>query len=132
MLQIRYCIKDAKSSHRAASKDKYVDGVSFWQRAYEKSEAEQSRLLDRIYELEQRNTSLTVKLEAGSKTTSAGDGVDLPCNKRKRTNKASENRKRAKTGILTNIGRDDGPLIKGNNTIAGGSEDPEGGKSTDL
>lgn len=36
--------------------------MSFWKQAYEKSEAEKSTLLDRIFELEQRNEELVGKL----------------------------------------------------------------------
>lgn len=43
--------------------DKYFDSVAFWKQAYVNSEAAQSKLLDRIYDLEQRNGSLLVKLK---------------------------------------------------------------------
>lgn len=42
---------------------KYFDSVSFWQQAYERSEAEQTKLLDRIYDLERRNDALLAKLQ---------------------------------------------------------------------
>ncbi|EZF35261.1 hypothetical protein GTR04_2876 [Trichophyton interdigitale] len=35
--------------------ESHLDSTKFWREAYEKSEAAQSKLLDRIYELEQRN-----------------------------------------------------------------------------
>ncbi|DAA73300.1 TPA_exp: Uncharacterized protein A8136_5225 [Trichophyton benhamiae CBS 112371] len=35
--------------------ESHLDSTRFWREAYEKSEAAQSKLLDRIYELEQRN-----------------------------------------------------------------------------
>lgn len=44
--------------------DRFFDSVSFWQQAYERSEAEQSRLMDRVYELEQRNEALLAKMQA--------------------------------------------------------------------
>ena len=44
------------------SPEKFFDSVSFWKQAYEKSEAEQSKLQDRIFELEQRNQELAEKL----------------------------------------------------------------------
>lgn len=62
ILQIRSFIKNSRTASRPAPDDKFFDSVSFWQQAYEKSEAEQSKLLDRIYELEQRNESLAAKL----------------------------------------------------------------------
>lgn len=37
--------------------------MAFWKRAYEQSEAEQSKLLDRIYDLERRNESLQSKAQ---------------------------------------------------------------------
>ncbi|GES59787.1 hypothetical protein ATEIFO6365_0002011800 [Aspergillus terreus] len=45
------------------AKDQYFDSVAFWKRAYEQSEAEQSKLLDRIYDLERRNDSLQSKAQ---------------------------------------------------------------------
>ena len=45
------------------TQEKYFDSVSFWQQAYERSEAEQTKLLDRIYDLERRNDSLLAKMQ---------------------------------------------------------------------
>lgn len=64
VLQIRKNIKNAESCGRDYLEDRFFDSVSFWQHAYKKSEAEQSRLMDRIYELEQRNEVLITKLQS--------------------------------------------------------------------
>ncbi|KAE8148965.1 hypothetical protein BDV25DRAFT_141284 [Aspergillus avenaceus] len=66
ILQIREQIKDVKatSSSYVRDRERFFDSVSFWRGAYEKSEAEQSKLLDRIYDLERRNEALTAKLQA--------------------------------------------------------------------
>lgn len=37
--------------------------MSFWQQAYERSEAEQTKLLDCIYDLERRNDALLAKAQ---------------------------------------------------------------------
>ncbi|KAL5362682.1 hypothetical protein BJX96DRAFT_177382 [Aspergillus floccosus] len=67
ILQIRQCIKSSKPPNADAdshpyAEDQYFDSVAFWKRAYEQSEAEQSKLLDRIYDLERRNESLQSKV----------------------------------------------------------------------
>ncbi|OOO05393.1 hypothetical protein OAory_01069090 [Aspergillus oryzae] len=54
--------RDADKSY-TQDKDRFFDSVSFWQQAYEKSEAEQSKLLDRIYDLERHNEALSAKLQ---------------------------------------------------------------------
>ena len=43
---------------RSLSSDdhEHLDSTSFWKQAYEESEAAQAKLLDKIYELEQRST----------------------------------------------------------------------------
>ncbi|XHG04667.1 hypothetical protein AWENTII_007918 [Aspergillus wentii] len=95
IMQIREFIKETKDSHRSSSQDKFFDSVSFWQQAFEKSEAEQIKLLDRIYELEQRNEALLSKLQTGSTTH---EEKTQETNKRKaNTNKNTAARKRAKT-----------------------------------
>lgn len=66
ILHIRSHIAHAKDPHPVSLQNKFFDSVSFWQQAYEKSEAEQSKLLDRIYELEQRNTALLAKSQIGN------------------------------------------------------------------
>ncbi|KAJ5101825.1 hypothetical protein NUU61_004047 [Penicillium alfredii] len=66
---IRHFIKHGKDSSHFLPPDKFLDSVGFWQQAYEKSEAEQSKLHDRIFELKQRNTSLLTKLRTGEMLT---------------------------------------------------------------
>ncbi|KAL4802229.1 hypothetical protein BDV18DRAFT_63809 [Aspergillus unguis] len=60
-LQLRDSIKTSKTAEVFHFPDKFFDSVSFWRQAYEKSEAEKSKLLDRIFELEQLNDDLVAK-----------------------------------------------------------------------
>ncbi|KAL3434886.1 hypothetical protein BDV09DRAFT_204496 [Aspergillus tetrazonus] len=62
ILQCRESIKASTTADIFLSPQKFFDSVSFWKQAYEKSEAEKSTLLDRIFELEQRNEELVGKL----------------------------------------------------------------------
>lgn len=100
---MRQFIKDTKDSYRDTSPEKYFDSVSFWQKAYEKSEAEQSRLLDHTYELEQRNAALVAKLKTNSTGDSAAalqsedsDGNDRVSSKRKVVGENMTSRKKTK------------------------------------
>ncbi|GAB1206524.1 hypothetical protein APSETT445_005214 [Aspergillus pseudonomiae] len=65
ILNIRQHIKDTRDADKSYThdKDRFFDSVSFWQQAYEKSEAEQSKLVDRIYDLERRNEALSARLQ---------------------------------------------------------------------
>lgn len=98
IFQIRSFIATAKEPHPVSSPDKFFDSVSFWQKAYEKSEAEQSKLLDRIFELEQRNMALLTKTQTANM---GGDEKTSESSKRKANPKnaggAATARKRAKT-----------------------------------
>ncbi|EFW19484.1 hypothetical protein D8B26_007710 [Coccidioides posadasii str. Silveira] len=69
ILCIRNYIKTGQRERDESSQEYHLDSTAFWREAYEKSEAAQSRLLDRIYELEQRNgaSALNVEPESGSK-----------------------------------------------------------------
>lgn len=72
--------------------------MAFWQQAYEKSEAEQSKLLDRIYELEMRNEGLLAKVKFGRDTDANGDMVEA--GKRKGNTNATDSgsaKKKTKT-----------------------------------
>lgn len=109
ILQIRSHISHAKNPHPVSLPNKFFDSVSFWQQAYEKSEAEQSKLLDRIYELEQRNTALLAKSQIGNV---AEDEKPPESSKRKANPKnagTATARKRAKTqgpgqgSVLSNL-----------------------------
>ncbi|KAE8374057.1 hypothetical protein BDV26DRAFT_296322 [Aspergillus bertholletiae] len=65
ILNIRQHIKDTRDADKSYTqdKDRFFDSVSFWKQAYEKSEAEQGNLLDRIYDLERCNEALNAKLQ---------------------------------------------------------------------
>jgi hypothetical protein len=79
-LQVRQFIKKTKDLGQVVATDKFFDSVSFWQQAYERSEAAQSKLQDQVHELNQRNEDLLAKLRV--KGTTNGNGT-LPANKRK-------------------------------------------------
>lgn len=59
--KIRKFIRSRKETAIIAD-GKFFDSVSFWQKAYEESQTEQTKLLNTIYELEQRNQSLLAKV----------------------------------------------------------------------
>jgi hypothetical protein len=80
ILHIREFIKKSKDLGHDVATDKFFDSVSFWQQAYEQSEAGQSKLHDQIYELQQRNSNLLAKL--GAKNPVNENGVSQT-NKRK-------------------------------------------------
>ncbi|KXG47363.1 uncharacterized protein PGRI_012330 [Penicillium griseofulvum] len=79
ILQIRQFIKK-KDLGQVGATDKFFDSVSFWQQAYERSEAGQSRLQDQVHELNQRIEGLVAKLRVRA---TANDNETLPANKRK-------------------------------------------------
>ncbi|RDK36899.1 hypothetical protein M752DRAFT_310592 [Aspergillus phoenicis ATCC 13157] len=128
LLQIRHHIRSTHSSDRSYTHDKFFDSVSFWQQAYERSEAEQSKLLDRIYELEQRNESLHARLQGGDISGAENDQGTL---KRKATAKAAASgsgattRKRAKTQTFS---RTDASVLNSSHSagLGGGVADPPG------
>lgn len=60
--------------------EKFFDSVSFWQKAYEESQAEQTKLLNNIYELEQHNQRLLAKVK---KEYPEGDSMNGISTKRK-------------------------------------------------
>ncbi|KAI2707066.1 hypothetical protein CBS147372_977 [Penicillium roqueforti] len=80
ILQIRHFIKKTKDLGQIVATDKFFDSVSFWQQAYERSEAGQSKLQDQVHELNQRIEGLLVKLRVNG---TANDNESLPANKRK-------------------------------------------------
>ncbi|KAJ9205598.1 hypothetical protein DTO271D3_2475 [Paecilomyces variotii] len=102
ILKIREHIKHGRDPIRTSFPEKHLDSVAFWQQAYEKSEATQSKLLDRIYELEQRNEALLLKLQPKEPEGTKAQGQG------KRKSKANEvitaPLKRAKTQIPTSCG----------------------------
>ncbi|CAI7584651.1 unnamed protein product [Penicillium glandicola] len=80
ILQIRKFIKNTKDLREVLVTDKFFDSVSFWQQAYEQSEAGQSKLQDQIHELNQRIEGLLAKLRVKG---NANYNETLPANKRK-------------------------------------------------
>ncbi|KAK2797689.1 hypothetical protein FQN50_009113 [Emmonsiellopsis sp. PD_5] len=95
ILQIRQHIHNGGNRHSNTTEDKHLDSITFWREAYEKSESAQSKLQDRIYELEQRNEALALRGEeknsAGANlTTKRKSDGDLPTT-------ASRSQKRSKT-----------------------------------
>lgn len=65
ILQLRASIKRRKGDDIVLD-NQFFDSISFWQHAYEKAQAEQTKLLDTIYELEQRNNTLLAKTSVNS------------------------------------------------------------------
>jgi hypothetical protein len=54
-----------------ANERKHLDSAAFWRHAYEKSEAAQSKLLDRVYELEQKLESTSQASKQGTERLNA-------------------------------------------------------------
>ncbi|KAJ5527287.1 hypothetical protein N7513_011446 [Penicillium frequentans] len=76
ILKIRHFIRRGLP---VESSDKFFDSVAFWQKAYRESEAEQAKLLNKVFELEQRTQGLLSKIK---ETQSAGNTFS-PSGKRK-------------------------------------------------
>ncbi|KAJ5160059.1 uncharacterized protein N7482_007063 [Penicillium canariense] len=113
ILQFRKCIKQVEENSIIVS-NKFLDSVAFWQTAYKKSEAEQTKLLNTIYELEQRNESLLTKLHMDPTTS---DSKKIPATKRKAfcevVNGSDASRKRGKRSPPTTQSQKD-PAAQGN------------------
>lgn len=103
-MQIRQFIKKTKDLDQGVTTDKFFDSVSFWQQAYERSEAGQSKLQDQVHELNQRIEGLLAKLH--TKVTGNANGA-LPANKRKAPavgkNANSSNMARKRTKLPKNM-----------------------------
>ncbi|KGO74413.1 hypothetical protein PITC_019460 [Penicillium italicum] len=80
ILQVRQFINKSKDLDQIVATDKFFDSVSFWQQAYERSEAGQSKLQDQVHELNQRIEGLLAKLRVKVTTN---DKETLLANKRK-------------------------------------------------
>ncbi|KAJ5213498.1 hypothetical protein N7449_000667 [Penicillium cf. viridicatum] len=80
IVQIRQFIKKTKDLDQVVVTDKFFDSVSFWQQAYERSEAGQSKLQDQVHELNQRIEGLLAKLHA---KVTGNENENMPVNKRK-------------------------------------------------
>ncbi|KAL4940888.1 hypothetical protein BDV06DRAFT_230054 [Aspergillus oleicola] len=103
ILQIRASIKPSRPAEVFHSPEKFFDSVSFWKQAYEKSEVEQSKLHDCIFELEQRNQELAVKLRLQNNIKAErirGEDTQTALEKLKRPATSTDNsRKRPKTQL---------------------------------
>ncbi|KAL2821560.1 hypothetical protein BJX63DRAFT_427556 [Aspergillus granulosus] len=64
ILQVRQFIKTSREAEVFHSPELFFDSVAFWKQAHDKSEAEQSKLRDRVYELEQCNEMLLARVRA--------------------------------------------------------------------
>lgn len=80
--------------------DKYFDSVAFWKEAYTKAEATQSRLSDRVYELEQRVETLKIKLKEDESSSRSPDPGKRKCGKETTVPDSQRKRKRLNTGLL--------------------------------
>ncbi|KAL4957738.1 hypothetical protein BDW69DRAFT_180384 [Aspergillus filifer] len=101
ILQIRASIKSSQSAEVFHPPEKFFDSVSFWKQAYEKSEAEQSKLQDRIFELEQRNQELAEKLRLRDniKAKELQSGATASENLKRPATSNNTSRKRPKTQL---------------------------------
>lgn len=79
-MKIRQFIKKTKDLDQVVVTDKFFDSVSFWQQAYERSEAGQSKLQDQVHELNQHIEGLLAKLHA---KVTGNENESVPVNKRK-------------------------------------------------
>lgn len=59
---------------QTVSPERFFDSVAFWQNAYKDSEAEQTKLLNKIFEMEQRTESLGRK--SGQTQNNLNVGLD--------------------------------------------------------
>ncbi|KAL3464163.1 hypothetical protein BJX64DRAFT_286587 [Aspergillus heterothallicus] len=64
ILQVRQFIKSSRDTETFHPREQFFDSVAFWKQAYDNSEAEQIKLRDRIYELEQSNEILLTEVRA--------------------------------------------------------------------
>jgi hypothetical protein len=79
-MQLRQFTKKTKDLDQVVATDKFFDSVSFWQQAYERSEAEQSNLQDQVHELNERIEGLLAKLHA---KVIGNENESVSANKRK-------------------------------------------------
>lgn len=90
--------------------EKFFDSVNFWKSAYEKSEAEHAKLLNAMYDLEQRNLSLLAK----TKLTTSGENASVSSSIKRKASGVLEpvapsriNSKRARSSLSKNPSRKD-------------------------
>ncbi|KLJ09406.1 hypothetical protein EMPG_15176 [Blastomyces silverae] len=97
ILKIRRHIRDGKAYHAPEFPEKHLDSITFWREAYEKSESAQSKLLDKIYELEQRNAALLLKGGKCNASEPKAPGTKRKMNGDGDSTVLSHSQKRAKT-----------------------------------
>lgn len=101
ILSIRQYITSGKRQDVADSgslPERHLDSVTFWRDAYETSESEQSKLHDRIYDLEQKVEALRASASRNASSTSPKHGLDESQTKGSPKKSASP-AKRAKTSL---------------------------------
>ncbi|PGH19413.1 hypothetical protein AJ80_03913 [Polytolypa hystricis UAMH7299] len=82
ILSIREHIRNGRNAESTSTPEKHLDSITFWRQAYEKSEATQTKLLDKIYELEQRNEALLLKARHENGTSST---TSVPAKRKTKT-----------------------------------------------
>ncbi|KAH8696186.1 hypothetical protein BGW36DRAFT_397804 [Talaromyces proteolyticus] len=91
--QIRFHVKQSTAQPLSLDAYKYFDSVAHWRQAYYKAEDEQSKLSNRVFELEQRVESLKLKLkdddikltpESGKRKDGCDSGASGPRKKRQK------------------------------------------------
>jgi hypothetical protein len=120
ILHIRQHLKGGRKLHLEAAPRKYFESVAFWQQAYEQSEAAQSKLLDRIYDLEQRNETLQAKLKPATAVERASGLVNQKTKRSKDV--TSTAKKRLKTTNETSREPDVGNIPGAPFTVPGAFE----------
>ncbi|KAJ5107093.1 hypothetical protein N7456_003768 [Penicillium angulare] len=124
ILEIR---KFIRNDMRAVSPERFFDSVAFWQSAYKDSEAEQTKLLNRIFELEQRSEGLNCKLRQSQidmapgfistkrKTTDSTENLKDPARPSKKTQQVDLNISQSKesegNGNSEALENDNGPKL---------------------
>lgn len=63
IIGMRDCLVVGRRREIESTGDKQMDGTAFWRKAYEKSEAAQVALQDKIYELQQKNEALLLRVK---------------------------------------------------------------------
>ncbi|KAJ5973466.1 hypothetical protein N7481_010676 [Penicillium waksmanii] len=107
--RIRNFIKSQKELDMSRP-EKFFDSVNFWKSAYEKSEAEHAKLLNAMYDLEQRNLNLLTK----TKLTTSGENTSVPSSTKRKASgvlvpvaPSQINSKRARSNLSKNPSRKD-------------------------
>ncbi|KAL2838707.1 hypothetical protein BJY01DRAFT_33011 [Aspergillus pseudoustus] len=99
ILQVRQFIKTSGDAEVFQSPEQFFDSVAFWKQAHDNSEAEQSKLRDRIHELEQCNEMLLARVRSQEKGL---DKTAAPESSKKR--KVEDPTSRARTQLYPTLG----------------------------